>query len=317
MFHLVPHCPKTLNRIVVSTDCQRMNGSECKFACKQGYKTRPGVEKVICNGAMYTPDDPCEAITCPRQFNQGRVVSNCAGMIGQRCDYECTGYGYKKNKNISFIQCTESGTWSRRTDSLCQQITCPKEIPNGVLVKGSNGLACSSAIGSRCDFECNSGFLKDPSVQSLYCLVDGWAQDIQTLCIVPLAVSSEHHGQAHPAIIAIGVGAGVSIVIVIIFIFLRRKSISSKFALKRMEEEVMSGPEMQMSTRFSFDEDRVDDYVQYDNYPVNINDPNKRKEPNQLSLTPKKTCTGTSTKYDSAIAIPRPHAKENTWNRMP
>ncbi|KAL3890987.1 hypothetical protein ACJMK2_003253, partial [Sinanodonta woodiana] len=61
-------------------------------------------------------------------------------------------------------------------------ITCPKEIPNGVLLKDSNGQQCSAALGSRCGFACNNGFVKPITVNNLHCLLDGWAEDLQTLC---------------------------------------------------------------------------------------------------------------------------------------
>ncbi|KAK3610811.1 hypothetical protein CHS0354_013315 [Potamilus streckersoni] len=59
-------------------------------------------------------------LTCPRQFNRGRIVSTCTGLIGQRCDYECTGYSDQRNESVPFIECMESGTWNIDTGSLCQ-----------------------------------------------------------------------------------------------------------------------------------------------------------------------------------------------------
>ncbi|KAK3605316.1 hypothetical protein CHS0354_003963 [Potamilus streckersoni] len=234
-----PYCPEIHNKIIVSADCPRMNGSKCTFTCKQGYKAKPGVDNVLCNGEIYTPEDPCEdikcpatlangkwvncnfsietfcnytcnygykrndvvieaecqmngkwklantdnlckPIICPMEFSQGRVVSTCSGMLGQRCEYQCTGYGYKKNENITRIECLESGMWSRDTDSLCQQITCPYEIPNVAVLKGPTGQICSRTVGTQCGFECNNGLVR--TVQSLHCMLDNWAEDIRTIC---------------------------------------------------------------------------------------------------------------------------------------
>ncbi|KAK3605319.1 hypothetical protein CHS0354_003966 [Potamilus streckersoni] len=67
--------------------------------------------------------DCSNIITCPMEFEHGRVVSPpCTGKIGQRCDYECTESGYKKNDLIPSITCTASGKWSRHTHCLCQRI---------------------------------------------------------------------------------------------------------------------------------------------------------------------------------------------------
>ncbi|KAK3600734.1 hypothetical protein CHS0354_017022 [Potamilus streckersoni] len=240
---LVPSCPEIHSLFFVSTDCLRINGSSCTFTCMQGYKSMPGVDKVLCNGETYSPEYPCEEIkcpatfangkwvncsfsyekycnytcnygytrnaavmevecqtngkwklestdnlcqpvTCPKQFTLGRILSNCTGMLGQQCDYECTGYGYKKNRNITHVKCLETGVWNADTDSLCKPITCPKEIPNGVLLNRTDGQICSAELGMKCDFECNIGFVKLNTVQGLYCLLEGWAEDVQTLCTV-------------------------------------------------------------------------------------------------------------------------------------
>ncbi|KAL3890973.1 hypothetical protein ACJMK2_003239, partial [Sinanodonta woodiana] len=62
------------------------------------------------------------------------------------------------------------------------EITCPKEIPNGFLLNNSNGQQCSAALGTRCGFACNNGFAKARNVDSLHCLLDGWAEDLHTVC---------------------------------------------------------------------------------------------------------------------------------------
>ncbi|KAK3600731.1 hypothetical protein CHS0354_017017 [Potamilus streckersoni] len=309
----VPRCPEKTSLFSVYINCQRLNGSKCSFTCKQGYKARPGVDKVLCNGDMYTPEDPCETITCPRQFNQGSVSRTCAGMLGQQCDYECTGYGYKKNANIPTIKCMESGMWNWDTDSLCLQITCPTQIPNGYLVKGSSGRVCSTSVGTRCDFECNSGFLKDATVKSLYCLFDGWAQDIHTLCTVPRGASPEHQSDVHPGAIAAGVIISVSIIIIIILVLVRRKCLNSNFALKRMEEQVISEPDIQMNTSFGPDGDWQN--VEYDNYHIDTDSPSKQE--GQTELAPEYNIVGNSTKYDNSTAVPRPRAKEDLLNKTP
>ncbi|KAK3611823.1 hypothetical protein CHS0354_040495 [Potamilus streckersoni] len=56
----IPQCPLMQGEIIVSADCQRMNGSKCNFTCIQGYNARQGVENVLCNGFTYTPADSCE-----------------------------------------------------------------------------------------------------------------------------------------------------------------------------------------------------------------------------------------------------------------
>ncbi|KAL3890977.1 hypothetical protein ACJMK2_003243 [Sinanodonta woodiana] len=482
----IPYCPEISKNIIVSTDCSRVNGSKCNFTCAQGYKTKPGVDTVVCNGDRYIPegacveikcpgtfangkwincnfsigtscnytcnygytrndavsqvecqingnwklantDALCKTITCPKEFHQGRIVNTCERRIGQRCDYECIGYGYRKNENISKIECTQSGMWNSDTNSLCQQINCPKEIPNGVLLNDSNGQQCSTALGSRCGFVCNKGFAKASNVDSLHCLIDGWAEDLHTLCTVPRCpeiinffrvstdckrvngskcsfsckngykkrpgidtvvcngeqytpedpceaitcpkvfnqgiisptcaglvgqecdyectgygykkdesiptiecmasgmwdkdtdslcqiqkvMSAALNSDVHPAAIAVGVVVGVSIIIVITLIIWKRKSIVSKFGMKKMQEEVISVPDMQMSTSFGAYDDGVYFHADYDNYIDHLTDSTSREEPRDLARSPKYNSMEPSTKYDSAMAIPRPRPKAN------
>ncbi|KAL3890979.1 hypothetical protein ACJMK2_003245 [Sinanodonta woodiana] len=366
----IPYCPEISKNIIVSTDCSRVNGSKCKFTCAQGYKTKPGVDSVVCNGDRYLPEEACveikcpgtfangkwvncnfsigtscnytcnygytrneavsqaecqingnwkldntdalcKPITCPKEFHQGKIVNTCERRIGQKCDYECTGYGYKKNENISKIECMLSGTWTSDTNSLCQQITCPKEIPNGFLLNNSNGQQCSTALGTRCGFSCNNGFAKARNVDSLHCLLDGWAEDLHTLCKVQKVMSSELQSGVHPAAIAVGVIVGVSIIIIITLIIWKRKSILSKFGMKKLQEEVISVPEMQMSTSFGAYDDGVYFHADYDNYIDHLTDSTSRQERRDLARSPKYNNIEPSTKYDSAMAIPRPRTKDN------
>ncbi|KAK3611819.1 hypothetical protein CHS0354_040490 [Potamilus streckersoni] len=57
----IPQCPVMEGAIIVSADCQRVDGSKCNFTCTQGYNARQGVKNVLCNGFTYTPADSCEA----------------------------------------------------------------------------------------------------------------------------------------------------------------------------------------------------------------------------------------------------------------
>ncbi|KAK3591058.1 hypothetical protein CHS0354_026072 [Potamilus streckersoni] len=371
----IPQCLEIQNQTIVSSDCQRVNGSKCTFTCKQGYKARQGVNNVLCNGSMYSPtdaceemkcpstlvngkwvncnftlgktckytcdkgytmkdavtdvecqitgnwklvntDSPCTRITCPDKFNQGSISSTCTNIIGQRCDYQCTGYGYMKNENISTIVCMESGTWNTDTGILCQQILCPKEIPNGVLLKGSDGQVCTRTVGSRCYFECKSGFVNERKISSLHCLPEGWSANIQTLCTEPQTASSA--SQVNQAAVGVGVGVGVSvsfvviiIVSVILFFILRRRSQKLSFAPKRMVEEETSEPDMAMNTSFGHETDSGYSQVTFENGVVHLNVEDKRDEPAKQN-----TRRDDSVKYDNAMAIPRPRAKENVYNKM-
>ncbi|KAK3605314.1 hypothetical protein CHS0354_003961 [Potamilus streckersoni] len=96
---------------------------------------------------------------------------------------------------------------------------------------------------------------------------------------IPPAISSGHHSDVHPAVIAVGVAIGVSIIIIIILVIWRRKRLSSNFAMKKMEEDVMSEPEMRMSTNFGPEVNWQDVHVEYDNYLVNTNSLPIRQEP--------------------------------------
>ncbi|KAL3891079.1 hypothetical protein ACJMK2_003342 [Sinanodonta woodiana] len=320
----IPYCPEISRDISVSTDCSRANGSKCNFTCALGYKPKPGVDIVLCNGDRYIPEEPCmeikcpgtfangrwvnctfsigtscnytcnygytknelvaqaecqgngnwklantdalcKPVTCPKDFHQGKIKSTCERRIGQRCDYECTGYGYKKNKNISNIECMQSGTWNSDTNILCQQITCPKEIPNGVLLNDSNGQQCSTALGTRCGFACNNGFVKPITVNNLHCLLDGWAEDLQFLCTVQKAMSAGLQSEVHPAAIAVGVVVGVSMIIVITLIIWRRRSMMSQFGMRKLQEDQMSVPDTRMSARFDAEDDGVYFQADYDN----------------------------------------------------
>ncbi|KAL3851779.1 hypothetical protein ACJMK2_015488 [Sinanodonta woodiana] len=136
-----PQCPEILKQIIVSSDCQRVTGSNCTFTCMQGYVARQNVDSVFCNGEKYTPIDACEAITCPEKFSHGMISSTCDNRVGQTCGYECTEYGYEKNEKISTIKCTESGTWNIDTGILCQLSTAPKSEPDTITISVENTIA--------------------------------------------------------------------------------------------------------------------------------------------------------------------------------
>ncbi|KAK3600729.1 hypothetical protein CHS0354_017015 [Potamilus streckersoni] len=94
-----------------STFCFPIPGGRV-CGCEDGVELKEGSSTICSN-----------IISCPMEFEHGRVVSPpCTGTIGQRCDYECTESGYKKNEVIPFITCTKSGKWSRHTHCLCQRI---------------------------------------------------------------------------------------------------------------------------------------------------------------------------------------------------
>ncbi|KAL3862074.1 hypothetical protein ACJMK2_008069 [Sinanodonta woodiana] len=370
----IPQCPEIQDQIIVSSACQRLNNSMCTFTCKQGYKTRQGVNNVLCNGDTYSPtdaceevkcsdtlangkwtncnftvgktcsytcdkgyamkdavsevecqingnwkfsntDSPCKRITCPNTFSQGSILSTCANVVGQRCDYQCTGYGYRKNGNISAIVCMESGSWNTDTAILCQQILCPKELPNGALLKGRDGQVCTRAVGTQCDFECNR------KVYSLRCLPEGWSADPQILCTDPQALSSTN--EVNKAAVGVGVGVSVGAIVIIIvgvilFFYLRRRSQKASFAPQRMEEDLASEPDMVMNTSFGHEAgSRYSQQVSFEHGLVHINGEDKIDAPDKQSDLQQSTRRNDSVKYDNAMAIPRPRAKENVYSNIP
>ncbi|KAL3891003.1 hypothetical protein ACJMK2_003268 [Sinanodonta woodiana] len=245
-----PYCPEISKKIIVSTDCSRMNGSKCNFTCAQGYKTMPGVDTVVCNGDRYIPEEPCEGayIKCPGSFANGKWV-NCNFVIGTSCNYTCN-YGYTKNDAIAQAECQINGNWKlSNTDALLQN-----------------------------------------------------------------TMSAGLQSEVHPAAIAVGVVVGVSMIIVITLIIWRRKRIMSKFRMKKLQEDVISVPDMQMSTSFGAYDDGVYFHADYDNYIDHLTDSTSREEPRDLARSPKYNSMEPSTKYDSAMAIPRPRPRDNQPN---
>ncbi|KAL3851784.1 hypothetical protein ACJMK2_015493 [Sinanodonta woodiana] len=303
-------CPATLAN-GKWVNCSFSVKNTCEYTCDYGYTKNDAVTEVECqingNWKSVKTDKLCKAITCPDQFIHGKIVSTCERRVGQKCTYECTGYGYKKNKSISIIECTGSGSWNMDTVSLCEQIHCPTEITNGALRNGSKGQMCSTAIGTRCEFQCNSGFVKRDEVKDLYCLLEGWTADLNKLCTVPLEVLPTQHSEARLAAIGVGVTIGGIIVIVIIVVIVRRNKLHSQFLPKRIKEEVLPGQDMYMS----FDP-AENVRVSYENGVVDIMGPNKSEGSTKTATSPENTGSGQSSKYDSAIAIPRPRP-----NKMP
>ncbi|KAL3890972.1 hypothetical protein ACJMK2_003238, partial [Sinanodonta woodiana] len=74
----------------------------------------------------------------------------------------------------------------------------------------------------------------------------------------------------------------------------------------RLQEEVISVTEMQMSTSFGADDDKVYFHAGYDNYIDHLTDFTSREERRDLARSPNYNNMEPSTKYDSAMAIPRP-----------
>ncbi|KAL3851599.1 hypothetical protein ACJMK2_015336 [Sinanodonta woodiana] len=276
-------CPATLAN-GKWVNCSFSVKKKCEYTCDYGYTKNDAITEVECqingNWNSVNTDKLCKAITCPDQFIHGKIVSTCERRVGQTCAYECTGYGYKKNESILTIECTESGTWNRDTVSLCEQIHCPTEIPNGALRNGSNGQKCSTAIGTRCEFKCNSGFVKGNEVQSLYCLLEGWTADLHKLCTVPAEALSAKLSEAHLAAIGVGVTIGGIIVIVLILVILRRNRLHSQFVPKRIKEEVLPGQDMYMS----FDP-AENVRVSYENGVVDIIGHNKNEDPTKVYMS--------------------------------
>ncbi|KAL3890983.1 hypothetical protein ACJMK2_003249, partial [Sinanodonta woodiana] len=92
------------------------------------------------------------------------------------------------------------------------------------------------------------------------------------------------------------------------------KRIMSKFRMKKLQEDVISVPDMQMSTSFGAYDDGVYFHADYDNYIDHLTDSTSREEPRDLARSPKYNSMEPSTKYDSAMAIPRPRPRDNQPN---
>ncbi|KAK3600738.1 hypothetical protein CHS0354_017026 [Potamilus streckersoni] len=80
----VLQCPRVLNQLIVSADCDRIKGSYCNFTCSQGFKARPGIDKVVCSGEVYIPADPCEEQPSVSSAHHSDVHPGiiCAVVIG-------------------------------------------------------------------------------------------------------------------------------------------------------------------------------------------------------------------------------------------
>ncbi|KAL3891004.1 hypothetical protein ACJMK2_003269 [Sinanodonta woodiana] len=102
--------------------------------CEDGVDLKEG-SKTVCSNT----------VTCPKEFNQGIIENMCERRIGQLCDYECTGYGYRKNETISRIECMESGSWNIDTNSLCQRDNVYSSCPYiGVILRLSHATAMNT-----------------------------------------------------------------------------------------------------------------------------------------------------------------------------
>ena len=89
--------------------------------------------------------------------------------------------GYKET--ASWLVCSGSGEWvpaigsfGNAADGLCIPKSCPDQIPNGALSE-----SCSAKIGSTCDYNCDSGYLKPYT--NIECETStNWSIDPHALC---------------------------------------------------------------------------------------------------------------------------------------
>ena len=57
---------------------------------------------------------------CPVSIPNGKLHENCTSKVGDYCSDISCNYGYKKNENITQINCTEPGTWNYNSSMLCR-----------------------------------------------------------------------------------------------------------------------------------------------------------------------------------------------------
>ncbi|KAJ8298066.1 hypothetical protein KUTeg_024597 [Tegillarca granosa] len=152
-------CNLTIPNGNFTTDCYGSLNNYCQYNCDAGYQKNPSHRK-----------------QCSSSIPNG-AISTCNRYVDDVCSYQCNS-GYRKNTSISSLTCLVNGDWDVQVETICEEIKCLKNIPNGTLK------ICPANIGSSCNFDCDNGFQKKSGVSSIFCLATGlWSEAIDELCV--------------------------------------------------------------------------------------------------------------------------------------
>ena len=58
-------------------------------------------------------------IVCPKDIPNGELSDSCGRKVGDACTNFTCNYGYERNEEPVFLNCTESGSWTNNLSLLC------------------------------------------------------------------------------------------------------------------------------------------------------------------------------------------------------
>ncbi|XP_033728472.1 low-density lipoprotein receptor-related protein 4-like [Pecten maximus] len=164
----------------VNPVCQNNNG-DCSTFCLP----TPSSHSCGCEDGVLLLDDKktCQGVKkeCPKIIPFGSLVpdADCFAIEGYKCRVRCSE-GYRRSANVTFdtMSCLSTGQWEYDVNTICEPITCPREVPNGILMNG-----CDKSINSVCSVTCATDFTPGPTGALVSCQKTGyWTPDISTVC---------------------------------------------------------------------------------------------------------------------------------------
>nr|XP_006821958.1 PREDICTED: CUB and sushi domain-containing protein 3-like [Saccoglossus kowalevskii] len=173
-----PHLPSPSNGHI---SCYGDNnpGSWCQYHCNAGYTLHGPASRVCSNDGRWTgSDSQCQLRSCATLSPpvNGLITCTAGNAVGSRCQYSCND-GLRLVRGSAQRTCQESGSWSG-TEAVCEEISCPE------LSSPRNGyVRCNGyTYGSRCDYECQSGYSVGSGSSSRTCQNNGRWSGREVLC---------------------------------------------------------------------------------------------------------------------------------------
>ncbi|KAL2301495.1 hypothetical protein Nmel_010881 [Mimus melanotis] len=156
-------------------------GTTCEFTCEEGFTlTGPATLQCGSSRAWDKQQPSCAAVTCPALEMPVHGAVNCSHSSvqltwGTTCEFTCEE-GFTLTGPAT-LQCGSSGAWDGQQPS-CAAVRC-----EAVPWPAEGSVSCDHApadltSGSRCDFQCNEGYVLEGSA-STECLPHGqWSEPV-------------------------------------------------------------------------------------------------------------------------------------------
>ncbi|KAM9848807.1 complement factor H-like isoform 2-T2 [Aulostomus maculatus] len=135
-------------------------GKRVYYECKSGYKRPNGFSWLTCTRNGWTPDPPCQEVTCNNRqdptIHSWNIIWGEKILPGKRVYYECKS-GYKRPNGFNWLTCTRNG-WT--PDPPCQERSCQRpDISNAHITYNSKYTYRSGeSLGYQCTMDNNQRF---------------------------------------------------------------------------------------------------------------------------------------------------------------